>query len=110
MRSPQAIGDDHPCPGITVFHATFSVVLQFSGRPAASDTPVEPGPRNCGHPSTRLLPDCCPASTSLRASCSAAVSTWHQANVNAMSTLRTHGTHPLGTLRTVRTRTHHGLF
>ena len=31
MRSPQTTGDDQPVPGISVFHATFSVALQVSG-------------------------------------------------------------------------------
>ena len=46
-RSPHVIGDDHPLPPITAFHATFSVALQVSGSPASfAGTPVESGPRN----------------------------------------------------------------
>ena len=48
MRSPQTTGDDHPRPGIVVLHATLSVVLHVSGRPEASTSPEECGPRNCG--------------------------------------------------------------
>jgi len=48
MRSPQTTGEDHPRPGIGVFQATFSVVLQVSGSPEATISPEECGPRNCG--------------------------------------------------------------
>ncbi len=48
MRSPQRTGEDHHRPGIVVFHATLSVVLHVSGRPEASTSPEECGPRNCG--------------------------------------------------------------
>ena len=48
MWSPQTTGEDHPRPGTVVFHATFSVVLHVSGRPEASTSPEECGPRNCG--------------------------------------------------------------
>src|SRR6185436_6608744 len=63
IRSPHAIGDDHPCPGIVAFHLTFWVVLHVSGRLAPSPTPVEPGPRNCGHCSARTAS---PLATSAR--------------------------------------------
>ena len=46
--SPQTIGDDQPRPGISVFHETFSVLDQRSGRFVLVDTPRAPGPRNCG--------------------------------------------------------------
>src|SRR5262249_6995191 len=48
MLSPQTAGELHPAPGISVFHATFSVLLQVSGRFGSSATPSEPGPRNPG--------------------------------------------------------------
>src|SRR6266446_2316412 len=46
--SPQTIGDDQPRPGISVFHETFSVLDQRSGRFVLVLTPRAPGPRNCG--------------------------------------------------------------
>ena len=36
------MGDDHPRPGRSVFQATFSLVLQRSGRPGFSATPSDP--------------------------------------------------------------------
>src|SRR5260221_14723031 len=48
MRSPQTTGEDHPVPGMSVFHATFWVELQVSGRLASSAIPSDSGPRNCG--------------------------------------------------------------
>src|SRR2546428_5111969 len=48
MRSPHAMGDDHPAPGTSVFQKPFLVELQVSGRPASSATPTGSGPRNCG--------------------------------------------------------------
>src|SRR5579872_2881668 len=49
MRSPQTTGEDQPVPGMSVFQATFSVVLQVSGSLGFSVTPVDSGPRNWGH-------------------------------------------------------------
>ncbi|MFI5380147.1 MAG: hypothetical protein ACHRHE_12685 [Tepidisphaerales bacterium] len=46
MRSPQTTGEDQPRPGTSTDQATFWVVDQVVGRPAASETPREPGPRN----------------------------------------------------------------
>src|SRR5688572_18828376 len=46
--SPQTIGDDQPRPATSIFQATFSFVLQRSGRFGLSATPSAPGPRNCG--------------------------------------------------------------
>src|SRR5687767_14259810 len=48
-RSRHTIGDDHPRPGISTAHATFSDVDHFSGSDDWSATPAPPGPRNCGH-------------------------------------------------------------
>src|SRR5580692_12035783 len=48
IRSPHTTGDDQPEPGMSVFHATFCVVDQWSGSAGSSATPVDPGPRNCG--------------------------------------------------------------
>src|SRR5436190_1621438 len=42
------MGEDQPRPAISAFHATFSLVLQRSGRLGFSATPSDPGPRNCG--------------------------------------------------------------
>src|SRR6266487_794598 len=42
------MGDDQPRPAISTFHATFSLVLQRSGRLGFSATPSDAGPRNCG--------------------------------------------------------------
>src|ERR1043165_162868 len=42
------MGEDQPRPAISAFHATFSLVLQRSGKLEFSATPSEPGPRNCG--------------------------------------------------------------
>src|SRR5687767_12572959 len=84
MRSPQTIGDDQPWPGITVFHRTLFVVLHVSGGVADSATPIAPGPRNCGHPSTRSATACWPSLISLRAGCSAPPArTWHVASDSA---------------------------
>src|ERR1051325_458300 len=47
-RSPETIGDDQPRPGTSIFHATFSFVLQCSGRFGLLATPRASGPRNCG--------------------------------------------------------------
>src|SRR6185295_17776098 len=47
MLSPQTAGELQPVPGISVFHATLSVVLHLSRRLGYSATPSEPGPRNC---------------------------------------------------------------
>src|SRR5215207_8353293 len=49
------MGDDHPRPGNSIFQATFSFVLQRSGRFGLSATPSAPGPRNCGQLSTVAL-------------------------------------------------------
>src|SRR5437870_6913792 len=47
MLSPHTVGELQPVPGISVFQATFWLVLQVSGRLGSSATPSEPGPRNC---------------------------------------------------------------
>ena len=46
--SPQTIGDDHPCPGRSIFHFTFSVADHFSGTLPPGATPFMPCPRNPG--------------------------------------------------------------
>src|SRR5882724_4028553 len=51
-RSPQTIGEDQPRPGISTFHATFSVADQWSGKFVLVATPRAPGPRNCGQETT----------------------------------------------------------
>jgi hypothetical protein len=43
------MGDDHPLPGMGVFHFTFSLSLQRIGTSLASEMPLPAGPRNCGH-------------------------------------------------------------
>src|SRR5690348_8052422 len=47
-RLLQTMGEDQPRPGTSTRHATFSLVLQCSGRFGLSATPSAPGPRNCG--------------------------------------------------------------
>src|SRR5688572_29333838 len=42
------IGDDHPRPGISCDHSTFSVFDQRSASRACAPTGFEFGPRNCG--------------------------------------------------------------
>jgi hypothetical protein len=42
------MGDDHPRPGISADHSTFSVFPHFSGSRAFVLTGFESGPRNCG--------------------------------------------------------------
>jgi hypothetical protein len=44
----QTMGDDHDSPGISVFHAMFSVVDQLAGRPDSDERPCPVGPRNRG--------------------------------------------------------------
>src|SRR5215470_4253835 len=48
MLSPQTAGELQPEPGTPVFHVTFSLVLQVSGRFGSSAMPSEPGPRKPG--------------------------------------------------------------
>src|SRR6185503_2843374 len=45
---PVTIGDEHPRPGISCDHPTFSVLDQRSARRACVPTGVDAGPRNCG--------------------------------------------------------------
>src|ERR1700733_3595872 len=52
--SPHTMGDDQPRPAILVTHATFSVLLQTSGRSRSSLIPRAPGPRNCGQLSAAI--------------------------------------------------------
>src|SRR5262245_23970818 len=47
--SPHTIGDDHPCPGTSVFHATLIVVDHRVGTVSIAVTARPDGPRNCGH-------------------------------------------------------------
>ena len=47
--SPQTIGDDHPRPGTSAFHATLIVVDHFVGSVATAEIARPDGPRNCGH-------------------------------------------------------------
>ena len=46
--SPVTIGDDHPRPGISTDHSTFSVFPYVSASRAFVLTGFEAGPRNCG--------------------------------------------------------------
>jgi len=46
---PVTIGDDHPRPGISCDHSTFSVLDQRSASRACVPTGFDCGPRNCGH-------------------------------------------------------------
>src|SRR6185503_14146632 len=48
-RPPVTIGEDHPRPGISIDHSTFSVLDQRSARRGSVLTGFESGPRNCGH-------------------------------------------------------------
>jgi len=41
-------GDDHPRPGISIFHATCSVALHSTGTFEAAEVPARK-PANCGH-------------------------------------------------------------
>src|SRR5215211_5705270 len=45
---PVTIGDDHPRPGISCDHSTFSVCDQRSASRACVPTGFDSGPRNCG--------------------------------------------------------------
>src|SRR5687767_3694380 len=45
---PVTIGDDHPRPGISCDHSTFSVLDQRSASHACFPTGFDSGPRNCG--------------------------------------------------------------
>src|SRR2546429_9763070 len=47
--SSQTMGELQPRPGISVFHATFSVSLHVSGRAGSSAMTPALGPRNLGH-------------------------------------------------------------
>src|SRR5438477_9173147 len=47
-RSPHTIGVEFPRSGSGVFHRTFSVALQCSGRLVSVVTPVPSGPRQLG--------------------------------------------------------------
>jgi hypothetical protein len=47
-RSSHTIGDDHPCPGIGVFHATFFSGDHSAGTFASDETPCPVGPRKRG--------------------------------------------------------------
>jgi hypothetical protein len=47
-RPFQTIGDDQPCPGIGVTHATFSVFDQVNGSCASPAWPSAVGPRKPG--------------------------------------------------------------
>src|SRR5262245_2788678 len=46
---PVTIGDDHPRPGISCDHSTFSVFDHRSAIRGLAPTGFEFGPRNCGH-------------------------------------------------------------
>jgi hypothetical protein len=48
ILSSHTTGDDHPRPGTSTDHATFSVVDHRSGNSAPSAMPSDSGPRNCG--------------------------------------------------------------
>src|SRR5688572_33245560 len=45
---PVTIGDDHPRPGMSCDHSTFSVLDQRSARRACGPTGFESGPPSCG--------------------------------------------------------------
>src|SRR4030095_2698651 len=45
---PVTIGEDHPRPGISWDHSTFSVLDQRSANFGSVPTGFESGPRNCG--------------------------------------------------------------
>src|SRR2546427_2739215 len=57
------MGDDQPRPGISTFHATFSVADQCSGRLVLSATPRALGPRNCGQLASGAEAWTCPSAT-----------------------------------------------
>jgi hypothetical protein len=46
---PLTIGDDHPRPGISATHSTFSVFDHFSGNPFFALAGFASGPRKPGH-------------------------------------------------------------
>src|SRR3954463_9992108 len=47
MRPFCTTGDDHPFPGTSTCQRTFSVLLQWIGKPVALECPWPLGPRNC---------------------------------------------------------------
>src|SRR6185503_9638720 len=54
MRSPRIAGEDHPLPGIAIFHLTFFDSLQVRGSPRSSEIPCPVGPRNSGQSSAKF--------------------------------------------------------
>src|SRR6266852_1639391 len=49
IRRPFTIGDDHPRPGISAAHSTFSVFDHFSGNLPLATAGLPVGPRKRGH-------------------------------------------------------------
>src|SRR5687767_5004825 len=47
-RDPHTTGDDHPTPGTSATHSTFSVFDHVTGRLGLSEIGLESGPRNRG--------------------------------------------------------------
>src|SRR5918995_276169 len=47
-REPHTTGDDHPTPGTSATHSTFSVLDHETGRLGLSEIGFESGPRNRG--------------------------------------------------------------
>jgi hypothetical protein len=60
-RLPQTTGDDQLRPGSSVFHATFSVADQRSGRRVLMPMPAAWGPRNWGQFPSSVAAACTPA-------------------------------------------------
>src|ERR1041385_3197454 len=52
---PQIIGVAAAGPGMGAVQSTFSVVLNFSGRPFSVEAPLKFGPRQCGQFSARAV-------------------------------------------------------
>src|SRR5262245_6779404 len=50
--SPQTIGDDHPCPGTSIFQRTFSVVDHLSTMAVPGAMPLIAWPRKPGQVSS----------------------------------------------------------
>src|SRR5689334_17673379 len=51
IRSPKAMGEEWPLPGMGVFQAMLSELLQWRGRLASVLWPLSWGPRHMGHSS-----------------------------------------------------------
>src|SRR5215218_8103631 len=62
------MGDDHPFPGTSTFQRTFSVSLQWTGRPVALECPWPVGPRNSVQSSATARSGLMPTSSAINRS------------------------------------------